>query len=63
MAIYRDCTKRWRYRWQETQPDRSVIKLSGTPKVNTKLGAQEAERKAVADARQPKTRARPAARR
>ena len=61
MAIYRDGTKRWRYRWQETQPDRSVLKLSGTPKVNTKLGAQEAERKAVADARQPKTSARPAA--
>jgi integrase len=51
MSTYQDGTGRWRYRWQEKQRDGSLLKASGTPRVNTRKGAEEAERLAIAEAR------------
>lgn len=51
MSTYQDKSKRWRFRWQERQADGSILKVSGTPKVNTRAGAEEAQRLAIAEAR------------
>jgi integrase len=55
VSTYQDKTKRWRYRWQERQADGSILKASGTPRINTRVGAEEAQRLAIAEARKGPT--------
>lgn len=50
---------RWRYRWQELQKDGTTLRLSGTPDVNTKAGAEAKERRDVEELKNPKPKPAP----
>jgi integrase len=44
VPTYRDTESRWRYRKVVRRPDGSTIRISGTPALNTKAAAEDAER-------------------
>jgi hypothetical protein len=48
MSVYRDARDgKWRYRKTINLPDRRKLRISGTPPVSTKVGAEAAERKHI----------------
>src|SRR4029079_933688 len=47
MAVLRDTRGRWRYRKTVTLPGRRRERISGTPLINTKVAAENAEREHI----------------
>ncbi|HZL16198.1 MAG TPA: hypothetical protein VFG23_00505 [Polyangia bacterium] len=56
MATYQDKRGRWHFRRQWTDRQRQILKISGTPEINTRRAAEVAERKAIEEAENPKVR-------
>ena len=57
MSVFKDDRGRWRFRKQWRDRRGQLLKINGTPTVNTKKSAEVAERRAIEEAENPAPKA------